>query len=202
MKFEQELMVAASVEDVWPTLMDIERSAPCMPGAEVLESDGVEAYRVRVRLKLGPLSIAPSARLRIAKRDNAARRATIVATAAEADGSGRAEARARVEAISAPAGTRVSISAEVQLAGTAALIGQRLVAELAPVYLRQFAANLERVIGHPSASATSAPTAALPLSEVAATVVSTRLRDSGPRVATALVFAAIGYALGRRAAPG
>ncbi len=202
MKFEHAFTVAAPIEDVWPALLDIERSVPCMPGAKVLESDGVEAYRVRVRLKLGPLSIAPSARLRITERDDAARRATIVATAAEADGSGRAEARARVDAVSAPPGTRVSISAEVQLTGTAALVGQRLVAELAPIYLRQFAANLERVIAHPSAPAASAPPAALPLSEVAATVVGSRLRDSRALVVTALVFAAIGYALGRRGSSG
>ena len=197
MNFEQAFAVAAPIEDVWPALMDIERSAPCMPGAEVRESNGVDAYRVRVRLKLGPLSIAPSATLRIAERDDAARRATITATATEADGSGHAEARAQLNAVSAPPGTRVSISAELQLSGTAALIGKRVVAELAPVFLRQFAANLESLIAHPSVPA--APTA-LPLAEVAANVVGSRVRDSRTLVTTALVFAAIGYAIGSRRA--
>jgi uncharacterized protein len=200
MNFEHTFTVAAPIEDVWPALMDIERSAPCMPGAKVLGGSGPDTYRIRVRLKLGPLSIAPSARLRIDERDDAARWATITATAREADGSGQADARARIDALSASPGTRVSISAEVKLTGTAALVGQRLVAELAPIYLRQFAGNLERLIAYPSAPVGPAPPAALPLSEVAATVVSARLRDSRILLVTALVFAAIGYALGRRAA--
>jgi uncharacterized protein len=201
MNFEHTFTVAAPIGDVWEALMDVERSAPCMPATQVLERSGPDAYRVRVRVKLGPLSIAPSARLRIVDRDDAARRATITATATEADGSGHAEARAQLSAVSTPPGTRVSINAELQLTGTAAFVGKRLVAELAPVFLRQFAANLERLIAHPSTS-TSAPAAAaaLPLSEVAATVVRSRLRDSRMVVATAVVFAAIGYVMGRRRA--
>lgn len=195
MKFAHAFTVAAPIEDVWPALLDIERSAPCMPATEVLERSGPDAYRVRVRLKLGPLSIAPSARLRIVERDDAARRATLAATATEKDGSGHAEAQALVTAESAPPGTRVSISASVRLSGTAAIIGQRLAAELAPVFLRQFAANLERLIAHPAAPVTPAP---LPISEVATAVVSSRLRSSRTLVATAVLSAAIGYALGRR----
>jgi carbon monoxide dehydrogenase subunit G len=199
--FEQAFTVAAPIEDAWAALMDVERSAPCMPGAKVLESNGVDAYRVRVGLKLGPLSIHPSARLRIAQRDDTGHSATVTATATETDGSGRAEARARLSAVSAPPGTRVSINAELQLTGTAAIVGKRVVAELAPVFLRQFAANLERLIAQPSspgAASTPATPAALPLSQVATTVIGSRLRDSRMVIATALVFAAIGYAIGRR----
>jgi uncharacterized protein len=195
MKFEHAFTVAAPIEDVWPALLDIQRSAPCMPATEVLEHGAPDAYRVRVRLKLGPLSIAPSARLRILERDDTAHRATLSASAAEADGSGRAEARVLLGAVPAPPGTRVSISAEVELSGTAAIVGQRLAAELAPVFLRQFAANLERQIAHPSAPVT--PTA-LPVSEVAATVIVSRVRDARALVVTALLFAAIGYVIGRR----
>jgi carbon monoxide dehydrogenase subunit G len=197
MNFEHTFTVAAPIEDVWAALMDVERSAPCMPATEVLGRSGADTYRVRVRVKLGPLSIAPSARLRIVERDDATRRATIAATATEADGSGRAEARARISAVSASPGTRVSIDAKLQLTGTAALVGKRVVAELAPVFLRQFAANLERQIAHPSTPATPA---ALPLQEVAATVIRSRVRESRTLVATALAFAAIGYAIGSRRA--
>ncbi len=196
MNLEHSFTVAAPIEDVWEALMDIERSAPCMPSTQVLERTGADAYRIRVRMKLGPLSIQPSAWLRIVERDDAARRATITASATEADGSGHAEARARLSLVSAPPGTRASINTELQLTGTAAVAGQRLlVSELAPVFVRQFAANLERAIEHPS---TPAGSAALPLSQVAATVLRSRLRDSRALVATAIVFAAIGYLIGRR----
>jgi len=65
------------------------------------------------------------------------------------------------------------------------------------VFLRQFAANLEALIAHPSVPA--APTA-LPFTEVAASVVGSRLRGSRMLAATAVVFAAIGYAIGSRRA--
>jgi carbon monoxide dehydrogenase subunit G len=192
MNFEQAFTVAAPIEDVWGALLDIERSAPCMPGAKVLDSNGVDAYRVRVELKLGPLSMAPSARLRILERDDTARVATIAASATEADGSGHAEARARLSAAPASPGTRVSIGAELQLSGTAAIVGRRLAAELAPVFLGQFAANLERQIAHPSSTAP----AELPLAQVAGTVIRSRARESRTLVLTALASAAIGYAFG------
>jgi carbon monoxide dehydrogenase subunit G len=192
MNFEQAFTVAAPIEDVWAALMDIDRSALCMPGTKVLDSNGVDAYRVRVGLKLGPLSMAPSARLRIVERDDTARVATIAASATEADGSGHAEARVRLGAVPAPPGTGVSINAELQLSGTAAIIGKRLAGELAPVFLRQFALNLERQIAHP---ATTAP-AELPLTQVAGTVIRSRARESRTLVLTALGSAVIGYVLG------
>ena len=91
MEFENSLTVGASASEVWATLMDIERVAPCLPGAEVLERVGGDTYKVGVKVKLGPgvnvklgpISMLYRGRVEIVERDDGARRATMRAKAKE-----------------------------------------------------------------------------------------------------------------------
>jgi carbon monoxide dehydrogenase subunit G len=92
MKFENTFTVVAPIDEVWAALMDIERVAPCMPGAEVLERTGENAYRVGVKVKLGPMSMLYRGQVEIAERDDAARHAVMRARATEARGQGTANA--------------------------------------------------------------------------------------------------------------
>ena len=73
MKFENAFVVQAPIDEVWSTLLDVERVAPCMPGAKVLERDGEDAYKVGIKVKVGPMSMTYRAEVEIAERDDAAR---------------------------------------------------------------------------------------------------------------------------------
>ena len=69
MKFDNSFSVEAPPEEVWKALMDVERVAPCMPGAEVLEQTGENAYKVQVRVKVGPMSMTYRGQVEITDRD-------------------------------------------------------------------------------------------------------------------------------------
>ena len=57
MKFENAFAVAAPIDEVYAALLDVERVAPCVPGAQVLERTGEDAYNVGIKVKVGPMSM-------------------------------------------------------------------------------------------------------------------------------------------------
>lgn len=195
MKFAHTFTIAAPTEDVWEALMDIERAAPCMPGAEVLERSDADTYRIRVRLNVGPISMEPRAQLRVIERDDLARQATITAVSTGPRNRGTAHAQAELQLAPMPPGTRGTVDTELQLSGMSLPVGQRMIGELATPLVQTFAENLERMLTQPSATRPAAP---LRVEEVAAKVIRSRLRDPGMLAAAAALCAAIGYAIRRR----
>ena len=71
MKLEQSFTVAAPVEQVWAALIDVERVAPCLPGAEITGSDDEGAYHGTFTVKLGPTTAAYNGTLRLDEVDEA-----------------------------------------------------------------------------------------------------------------------------------
>src|SRR3954462_6778384 len=92
MRFENSFEVAAPLEEVWAALLDVERVAPTVPGAQVLERTGEDAYKVAIRVKVGPMSMTCRGEVEITERDEAAHRAVMKARAKESRGQGTAEA--------------------------------------------------------------------------------------------------------------
>src|SRR3954466_167941 len=86
MEFENTFQVQAPVEDVWTLLMDVERVAPCVPGAEVLEQTGDDAYKVAIKVKVGPMSMRYGGEVEIVEPDEAAPGAVMRARPREARG--------------------------------------------------------------------------------------------------------------------
>ena len=78
-----------------PTMLDLERVAPCMPGAEVLEQTGDDAYKVGIKVKVGPISMTYRGEVEIVERDDPTPTATMRAKAKEARGQGTADAAVR-----------------------------------------------------------------------------------------------------------
>jgi carbon monoxide dehydrogenase subunit G len=155
MKFENAFDVQAPAEDVWEALMDVERVAPCMPGAEVLERVSDDDYKVGIKVKLGPISMLYRGQIEIVERDDAARRATMRAKAKEARGQGTADASVQMAVTEAGGMTHAEMTTDVALSGKAAAMGQGVIGEVAQRMVEQFAANLATMLEPAEAAAPS-----------------------------------------------
>ena len=147
----------------WDVLLDVERIAPCMPGASVTSVEGDE-IEGQVKVKLGPLSLTYKGTAKFTDKDQASHTISIEATGKETRGSGTASAT--VQANLAPgdsAGqTLVSIHTSLNVTGKPAQFGRSLLPEVSGKLIQQFATNLEAMINADSAAgqATAAPEAA------------------------------------------
>src|SRR5215217_3476394 len=112
MKFENEFTVGAPIEEVYAALLDVERVAPCMPGAEVVEKTSDDSYKVAIKVKVGPMSMTYRGDVEIVERDEAAHTATMRAKAKEARGQGTADAHVRMALDENGAGTPRPIAAQ------------------------------------------------------------------------------------------
>ena len=92
MRFENAFAVRAPIEQVWSTLLDVERVATCMPGAEVLQRVDEDSYRMAIKVRIGPIAMTYRGDVQITERDEAARTAVMHAKTCEACGQGTADA--------------------------------------------------------------------------------------------------------------
>lgn len=138
MKLEHSFEVPAPVEVTWPLLLDVERVAPCLPGAEVTERVDERTYRANMRMRLGPMQMSYEGELAIEDVDDANRTAVLRAAAGEARGQGSANAAIALAVGEIPAGSRVSITTDLELTGRAAQTGRGLVERVADQMLGQF----------------------------------------------------------------
>src|SRR5205085_9428394 len=134
--------VQAPVGQVWDLLMDVERIAPCMPGAQVLEQTGEDAYKVAVKVRLGPMSMLYTGDVEIVSRDEEAHEASMQAKAKESRGQGTASAQIRMALREQNGGTAASIVTEMQMSGKAAAMGQGVIKDVAGSLTDTFARNL------------------------------------------------------------
>src|SRR6476469_5553774 len=156
MEFENTFVVDAPVEKVWDLLLDVERIAPCMPGAQVLEQTGDDAYKVAVKVKLGPMTMNYKGDVEIVEKDDGSHQATMRAKAKEARGQGTASANMRMALRPAQGGTEASITTSMQMSGKAAAMGQGVIKDVAASLTDTFAKNLAGMVergGAPAAAA-------------------------------------------------
>jgi uncharacterized protein len=224
MEFQNTFLVQAPVDEVWRLLLDVERVAPCMPGAQVLEQTADDAYRVAVKIKLGPMTMNYKGDVEILDKNPSARHATMRAKAKEARGQGTASADIRMALREQPGGTEASITTSMQMSGKAAAMGQGVIKDVAASLTDTFARNLAAMVDRggaaapaaaPDDSTAAAPPdgataaappppppapadAALPAGTVVKAAALGRLRD--PRVLGVLgaALAIGGFLLGRR----
>ena len=142
MKFENTFTVQAPPDEVLATLLDVERVAPCMPGAEVLERVDENAYKVGIKVRVGPISMTYRGEVQITERDETARTATMHAKAKEARGQGTADAQVHMVLTAENGGTRASLETDVALSGRVAAMGQGVIADVAGRLVETFAENL------------------------------------------------------------
>jgi carbon monoxide dehydrogenase subunit G len=154
MLIDKVFEVPVGVEDVWAALLDVERIAPCLPGASIDEDRGDGEYGGSMRIKLGPVTSTFKGTLRVAEADATARRAVIQASARDTRGQGAAAATITSTLAPATNGTRVSVQTDMQLAGTAAQFGRGVVNDVSEKLLAEFASRLAAEIQNPAPRAT------------------------------------------------
>ncbi|HEV7753564.1 MAG TPA: SRPBCC family protein [Baekduia sp.] len=160
MEFENTFLVQAPVDEVWDLLLDVERIAPCMPGAQVLEQTGDDAYKVAVKIRLGPMTMNYKGDVEILDKDASTRQATMRAKAKEARGQGTASADIRMALREQPGGTEASIITSMQMSGKAAAMGQGIIKDVAASLTDTFAQNLAAMVDRGGAPAPAPPSAA------------------------------------------
>jgi carbon monoxide dehydrogenase subunit G len=187
MKLEHEFHVDADGDVAWRVLLDIERIAPCMPGAQLQEVDGDE-YRGIVKVKVGPITAQYKGTARVAEADEASHRLVLRAEGRDTRGQGNASATITALLAADGSGTRVSVDTDLNVTGKVAQFGRGVMADVSQKLLGQFVDCLQTTILGPDGAGTLAsPTAGAPEPaphEVARPAVSAPevpARPAGPR---------------------
>ena len=164
MKFENTFAVDAPIDEVYATLLDVERVAPCVPGAEVLEKTGDNAYQVAIKVRVGPISMTYRGNVEIVERDDENHRAVMRARARETRGQGTADARVDLSLVQEGETTKGTMVADVQLAGRAAAMGRGVIQDVSAKIVTTFSENLEQMLrgGGPAAEPAPEPQATGP----------------------------------------
>ncbi|MGI8596578.1 MAG: SRPBCC domain-containing protein [Thermoleophilaceae bacterium] len=124
MKLEQSFEVRAPVEEVWNALIDIERVAPCLPGAEITERDEDGTYRGDFKVKLGPTTAAYRGTLKMESLDEAAHVATMLANGQDKRGQGSAKATIVSRMTESAGVTQVEVETDFTITGKLARFGR------------------------------------------------------------------------------
>jgi carbon monoxide dehydrogenase subunit G len=160
MELTNDFRVSAPVETAWAVLTDLERIAPCMPGAELQEVEGDE-YRGVVKVKVGPITAQYKGAARIVEQDEGARRAVVKAEGRETRGQGNASATITATLQPDADGTQVRVVTDLTVTGRVAQFGRGVLADVSAKLLQQFTDCLEAdVLASASAAAASPATPA------------------------------------------
>jgi carbon monoxide dehydrogenase subunit G len=146
MQFENHFEVDAPLEQVWNAVLDVERVAPTVPGAQVLEQTAENAYKVGIKVKVGPMSMTYKGEVEITERDEDAHRAVMKARAKESRGQGTADADVTMTLTGDNGRTSATITTDVELSGKAAAMGQGVIQDVAGRMVDTFAKNLATML--------------------------------------------------------
>jgi carbon monoxide dehydrogenase subunit G len=152
-KLQQSFEVRAPVERVWETLIDIERVAPCLPGAEITEAGDDGSYRGSFSVRLGPTTAAYRGQLSLEEVDEAAHR--VVMRASGQDKRGQGSAKATIVSTMEGEGelTRVDVDTDFTITGRLARFGRGgMIQDISTRLLKEFADCLQRRIEAPPAA--------------------------------------------------
>ncbi len=208
MELNNEFRVAVPAATTWAVLTDVERVAPCLPGATLLSVDGDE-FTGAVKVKVGPITVSYQGVAAFQEKDATAQRVVLKANGKETRGNGNAAAIVTAQLKDEGDATTVVITTDLTISGKAAQFGRGVLADVSSNLIAQFAKRLEAdLLGDVAPAATGSPDAAaqavaaapaagdsVDLLKVIALPVAKRF---GPVVLAAAAAGLVGFAVGRR----
>ncbi|MGW3408252.1 SRPBCC family protein [Streptomyces sp. NPDC000888] len=142
MDFTNEFRVNLPADQAWALLTDVERIAPCMPGAQLTGVDG-DAYNGLVKVKVGPMTVQYKGVVSFEEKDGEGRKAVLHARGRDTRGQGNADARVTARLTPDGDGTRVRVDTRLTITGKIAQFGKGMIEEVSGKLLTQFVDNLE-----------------------------------------------------------
>ncbi|HTE74246.1 MAG TPA: SRPBCC family protein [Actinomycetes bacterium] len=191
MQLEHQFSVPVPVAQAWDLLLDVERTAPCVPGATVESFDG-ETIHGRLKVKVGPIQVTYAGTARFTEKDESARRAVLDASAKEARGPGTATAVITAALVDRGGSTDVTLTTDLQITGRPAQFGRGVMVEVGNKLLDKFADCLAAGLGvDPApAAATAAPAAATAAPAAAAATPGEETKSAARDIAAGTAAAA------------
>jgi carbon monoxide dehydrogenase subunit G len=171
-KLLNEFTVNRPIDEAWAVLTDVERIAPCMPGAQLEEIEG-DVFRGVVKVKLGAISTAFKGQATFIERDDVDHRAVLKAEGRDTGGKGNADASitATAESVSDKV-TKVVVETDLRVTGKVAQFGRGIMADVSKKLMNQFASNLNSMLDQqqsaPQTTAADATAASTESSDTAA----------------------------------
>ncbi len=142
MELVNEFRVSVPLDRAWEALTDLERVAPCMPGAQLQKVEG-DDYHGTVKVKVGPITTQYKGVAHFTERDDVAHRAVLRAEGRETRGQGNATATVSATLVDDGEATSVSIVTDLQITGRVAQFGRGVLSDVSTKLLGQFVSRLE-----------------------------------------------------------
>ena len=196
MDLNHEFTVNVPVAEAWAILTDLERIAPCLPGAQLTEVEG-DTYRGQVKIKVGPILAQFKGQASFVSRDDVAHKATLKGEGRDTTGKGNASAIITAELTSVtPTSTKCTVHTDLSISGKVAQFGRGALADVSDKLLAQFSENLNQLI-----SAAPAPAPVVAESSPAPSEQPTIRKIDGPEVAPLNLLDTAGSTIAKRAIP-
>lgn len=210
MDLNHDFTVDVPVEEAWRILTDVERIAPCLPGAQLQEIEG-DVYRGVVKVKVGPIQAQFKGQASFVERDDTAHRVVLKGEGRDTGGKGNASALITATLTGAGASsTQVKVHTDLSITGKVAQFGRGAMADISDKLLAQFVENLDAMISAgdagtapaapPTAEPSTAPTAAPAVAPASAPSPEVRRVDA-PEAAPIDLLATAGGTVMKRAVP-
>lgn len=202
MDLNHEFVVNVPVDQAWQILTDLERIAPCLPGAQLTEVEG-ETFRGQVKVKVGPILAQFKGQASFVSRDDAVHKATLKGEGRDTTGKGNASAMITAELTSvSETSTKCTVHTDLSISGKVAQFGRGALADVSDKLLAQFSENLNQLISaSPAPAAASTSTTSTEPVETSAPEQPTVRKINGPEVAPLNLLDTAGSTIAKRAIP-
>ena len=142
MELTNEFRVGVPVEEAWTVLTDVERIAPCLPGAQLTEVHG-DRYTGNVKVKVGPITAQYKGTATFVEKDEVGRRVVLKADGRDTRGQGNASAMVTATLVPEGDGTLVTVQTDLTVTGKVAQFGRGVLADVSAKLIGQFVQSLE-----------------------------------------------------------